>query len=83
MKTSIALTKGATPMGESGNDIIIKGGTVELEFKDDVYRKVSGDPTKYRNANKKITRVVITGDISYDSQDHPNGLKCEITATCK
>lgn len=71
-------------MGESGNDIIIKGGSVELEFKDDVYKKDNGDPTKYKNSSKKITKVVITGGISYDSgAEQPNGLNCVITVTCK
>jgi len=66
-----------------GGDIIIKGGSVDLEYDESVYQKDPGDPKSHKNANKKITRVVITGDISFDSGDHPGGLRCTITTTCK
>lgn len=69
-----------------GSDIIIKGGSVDLEFDDTVYVKDPGDPKKHKNGSKKITRVVITGDINFDSQTQhsgQNGLRCEITITCK
>ena len=66
-----------------GGEIIIKGGSVELEFDETVYPKDPRDPKKYKNGNKKITRVVITGDISFDSGDRPQGLKCKIQAICK
>jgi hypothetical protein len=66
-----------------GNEIIIKGSSVEVEFDGVVYAKDPANPRKHKNANKKITRVVITGDITFDSGEHPGGLKCEITASCK
>ena len=68
-----------------GSDIIIKGGSVDLEFDETVYEKDPGDPKKHKNATKKITRVVITGDINFDSRSQnpgTNGLKCEITISC-
>ena len=66
-----------------GGEIIIKGGSVELEFDETVYPKDPADPKIRKNGRNKITRVVITGDISFDSEDHPQGLKCEIKAICK
>ena len=62
-----------------GSDIIIKGGSVEVDFNDEYYPKEKGR----RNETQKIIRVRITGDISYDSDDHPGGLSCEITVTCR
>jgi hypothetical protein len=66
-----------------GGDIIIKGGSVDLEYDESVYQKDPADPKSHKNSTRKITRVVITGDISYDSGDHPEGLRCTITTTCK
>ena len=62
-----------------GSDIIIKGGSVEIDFNDEYYPKEKGR----RNETQKIIRVRITGDISYDSDDHPEGMSCEITVTCR
>jgi hypothetical protein len=67
----------------NGADIIIKGGSVELEFDDAVYPKEPSNPKKHKNQSKKVTRVVITGDIAFDSGDRPNGISCEIRASCK
>jgi hypothetical protein len=65
------------------SDIIIKGGSVELEYDEAEYPRDNGDPKKHKNANRKVTRVVITGDISFDSGERPGGFKCDIRATCK
>jgi hypothetical protein len=70
-------------MGESGNDIIIKGSSVELTFDGTLYEKDPNDPKVHRNSTKKITRIVITGDINYDSGEHPGGLRCEVKAVCR
>jgi hypothetical protein len=67
----------------NGEDIIIRGGSVDLEYDGTVYEKDPQDPRKHRNLTKKITRVVITGDINYDSGDHPAGLKCEVRTSCR
>jgi hypothetical protein len=67
----------------NGTEIIIKGGSVEVEFDGNTYTQDPANPRKHKNQNKKITRVVITGEISFDSGDVPSGLDCKITATCK
>ena len=67
----------------NGGDIIIKGSSVDLNYDESVYPKDSIDHQKHKNQNKKITRVLITGDISFDSGEHPSGLVCEITTFCK
>lgn len=67
----------------NGDDIIIRGGSVELEFDDSVYEKNPNDPRKRQNSGKKVTRIVITGDINFDSGDHPEGLTCEVRASCR
>ena len=68
----------------NGGDIIIKGGSCDLIFDDSLYPTDPADPKKHKNKNnQKVTRVLITGDISFDSGDHPSGLTCEITTTCK
>jgi hypothetical protein len=67
----------------NGNDIIIKGGSVDLDYDESIYQKDPNDPKKHKNANKKITRIVITGDINYDSDDRPSGIHCDITVSCR
>ena len=66
-----------------GGVIIIKGGSVDLTYDESIYVKDPADPKSHKNANLKITRVVITGDISYDSGDRPGGFRCDITVTSK
>ena len=70
----------------NGNDtIIIRGGSTEVEFNTDTL--VAEDlpaphpksRKKHKNDNKKITQIVITGDVSFDSRRHDDGLTCEIT----
>ncbi|HVQ37591.1 MAG TPA: hypothetical protein VMS31_08660 [Pyrinomonadaceae bacterium] len=67
-------------MSGGSGDIIIKGGSVELRFDESLYPKTA-DPIVYRNADRKITRVVITGEITFDSGEHTEGLRCEVKAT--
>ena len=66
-------------MGDQGGDIIIKGGSVELIFAESLYAKTA-DPIVYKCPGRKLTRIVITGDIDFDSGDHPEGLRCEVKA---
>ncbi len=67
----------------NGSDIIIKGGSAEVIFDDDIYEQDPLNPHKYVNAEKKIVRVVITGDISFDSGPKSSGLQCEIVCHCE
>jgi hypothetical protein len=67
----------------NGGDIIIKGGSVQLQFDDQIFPGEHGNPGHHENLNRRITRVVITGDVNFDSGDHPQGLKCTITASSK
>jgi hypothetical protein len=68
----------------NGSDIIIKGGSCEITFHEDVYPPDPKKPNTYANAKKKIVRVQITGDIDYDSGgEKPDGLHCDIVITCR
>jgi hypothetical protein len=68
-------------MGSGSGDIIIKGGSVEVVFDGLLYPVDLQDPVSHKNANRKITRIVITGDVSFDSGVHPEGLRCEVRAS--
>ncbi len=70
-------------MSDGGGDIIIKGGSVDINYDENIYQKDPLDPKSHKNANKKITRVVISGDISFDSGEFNDGLRCTITTTCE
>ena len=69
----------------NGGDIIIKGGSVDLTFDDDVYKKDDpSKPKKHRNSNGKITKIVVVdenGAEKCNSGDSPSGLKWTITVT--
>ena len=67
----------------NGDDIIIRGGSVELEYDGSVYEQHPTESRKRQHSGKKITRIVISGDIKYDSEDHPEGLKCEVRISCR
>jgi hypothetical protein len=66
-----------------GETIIIRAASAEVEFDPTTFPSDPTNPRKHKNASRKITRIVITGDITFDSGDHPSGLKCEITASCR
>lgn len=70
-------------MANGTSDIIIKGGSAEVHFDEGVYQPHPLDPHRYANENMKIVRVVITGDISFDSGDKSEGLQCEIVCICR
>ncbi len=70
-------------MSNGTADIIIKGGSAEVHFDDGIYEQDPQDPSKYSNENKRITRIVITGDLSFDSGNKGEGWQCEITAHCE
>ena len=72
-------------MANGTDTIIIRGGSAEVEFNTDtlVAEDLPAPHPKsrknHKNNNKKITRIVITGDVSFDSNPHDDGLRCEIT----
>jgi hypothetical protein len=65
-----------------GGVIIIKGGSVDLDYDETIYVRSPLDPRSHKNPTGKITRVVITGDVTYDSGEFKDGLTCTITTTC-
>jgi hypothetical protein len=72
-------------MGDGGGDIIIKGGSVELNFDDGIYQKVLNDPGTYRNANRQISRVLVEdqeGKVKFDSEEQV-GLTWRITVSTR
>jgi len=71
-------------MSDLGGNIIIKGGSVELSYDEATYPQDNGDPKAHKNANKKITRVTISGGgLDYDSGEHQGGLSCTIEISCR
>jgi len=71
-------------MGEGGGEIIIKGGSVEVNFDDSLYLKEQLDPNKHKNANRMITRVQVqdaSGRSLFDEADDKDGLQWLITVS--
>jgi hypothetical protein len=68
-----------------GGDIIIRGGSVDLDYDDAVYPPVPGQSRKHNNRDKKIRQITITdgGTILFDSGDHPEGLAFTISVLTK
>jgi len=65
-------------MSGGSGDIIIKGGSVEVIFDGLLYPVDLSDPVSHKSATRKITRIVITGDVSFDSGVRSEGLRCEV-----
>ena len=73
-------------MSDGGGEIIIKGGSVNIQFAESLYKKDPSDPKKHENANRRITGIVIVdenGAEQFNSGDKPNGLKWTITVSTK
>ena len=69
-----------------GEDIIIKGGSIELEFDDAVYPNNPSEPRRHKNPNRKISRIVVVDENDgqkYDSGESQNGMKWTITVSTK
>ena len=68
----------------NGGDIIIKGGSVDIQYDDTLYAKEGA--WNHINPNKRITRITITDEnqkLLYDSGVNSNGLSWEIKAHCE
>lgn len=71
-------------MSETGTDIIIKGGSVQLNFDGTLYQKDVNDPKKHKHDGRKITRVQVedeSGKSLFDSSTNDKGLKWTITVS--
>lgn len=68
-----------------GGDIIIRGGSVDLDYDDSVYPPENGRPRKHLAKNKRIRQITVAdGDtILYDSGDHPDGLLYTVSVLTK
>jgi hypothetical protein len=67
-----------------GGDIIIRGGSAEIEFNHDHFPKTGGDPNKRKHDGRRITRIVVSGTEHDFIQNFPGeGFKGEITVTYK
>lgn len=63
-------------MGDGGGDIIIKGGSVDVNFDETLYKKDPADPRKHENANRTITKITIVDENKetvYDSGNNSAG----------
>jgi hypothetical protein len=64
---------------DSSGEIIIKGGSCEIEFADGVFELDRSDrKQKHKHKDLKIHRIVITGTKSFDSGNLDDGFKGEI-----
>lgn len=70
--------------GGSGGDVIIKGGSVEVQFDSSIYRKELTDPSTHKADTRKITRVKVEDEDNkplFDSGPAEGGLKWTITVS--
>jgi hypothetical protein len=68
----------------NGGDIIIKGGSVDIQYDDTLY--VKEGQWSHINLNKRITRITIVdegGKTVFDSGVNASGLPWEIKAHCE
>jgi hypothetical protein len=68
-----------------GGDIIIRGGSVDLDYDEAVYPVEPGHPRKHRAGGKKIRQITVTdnGRTVFDSGDHPEGLAFTVSVFTK
>lgn len=69
-------------MSESGGDIIIRGGSVAIEFDESTY---TGKGGKYGNQKKRIVSVEVTDDATGQAQtvNIPANGKCTIRISAR
>jgi outer membrane lipoprotein-sorting protein len=68
----------------NGGDIIIRGGSVDIQYDDSLYRK-EGE-WSHINREKKMTKITIVNDKGvtvYDSGTNSGGLMWEVRAHCE
>lgn len=67
----------------NGGDIIIRGGSVDIQYDDSLYHK---EGAWGHVSDKKMTRITVVDDNGktvYDSGENKNGLKWEVRAHCE
>jgi hypothetical protein len=73
-------------MADGSGEIIIKGGSVHVQFNGTIYKNDPGDPDRHSNPNRKITRIVVHDEndtATFDSGDSQGGLKWTVTVYTK
>jgi hypothetical protein len=73
-------------MSDDPGNIIIKGGSVDLDYDDTIYVKESGNPKIHKNENRNITRILVLDEKKapvYDSEQHNEGLRWTVTVYTK
>src|SRR5713226_7930353 len=71
-------TKGETQMA-NGGDIIIKGGSVDIDYDDAVYPPDPCRPRKHKGNNQTIVRVTVADEgnnLKYRSEERRVGKEC-------
>lgn len=68
-----------TQVPGDGGDIIIKGGSCEIQFNDQHFQRDDNEAllAKHTRNDLKITRIVITGDATFE-QDFATGFNGDI-----
>lgn len=69
----------------NGSDIIIKGGSVDIDYDESLYPK-EGNSRSHKNHDKRIVRITVVdeaGQTQYDSGEKEGTLKWEIKAHCR
>lgn len=56
-------------MADEGSDIIIKGGSCEINFDHDLFPLVAGQSTRRKHSSLKIKQVIISGDTQFPDHD--------------
>lgn len=74
-------------MAEDGTEIIIKSGSVEIDFDQVLYKQKNGSPRIRENRDRKITQILVvdenSGEQMYDSGDLQSNRKCKVTISTK
>lgn len=73
-------------MSDGSGEIIVKGGSVDLQFDGTLYQRSLSDPAKHGNPNRKITSIVIVdeeGTEKFNSGESSSGLRWTVTVHTK
>ncbi len=73
-------------MSDGTGEIIVKGGSVNLQFDAALFPRDPNNLAKYENQNRKITSIVIVDEDDaevFNSGDNPSGLTWTVTVDTK